>query len=206
MISATIGPVYLAEDGAPDSSLVATSTYGDAVFAGVAPGVVELTMGPADVVCVPSFGGWPTSRQGSVRVPVVAGFETVVWMRCAGEDPVPAPSTPDDDDPLSSPAARAQRAAQVHLFRHQLLFMLGILLGFVAAFAGGLSLVLSALLFGVAAICWALSGIFAIAGKRHMFGVVGPMGGGNARVRASGHAPVGSAIVGYCSSCCRSGC
>jgi hypothetical protein len=79
---AKIGPVYLAEDGAPDSSLVATSTYGDAVFAGVAPGVVELTMGPADVVCVPSFGGWPTSRQGSVRVPVVAGFETVVWMRC----------------------------------------------------------------------------------------------------------------------------
>jgi uncharacterized membrane protein len=107
-----------------------------------------------------------------------------------------APPVPDDDDPWSTPAARAERAVQAHLFRHQLGFMLGILLGFVAAFAGGLSLVLSALLFGAAAICWALSGLFAIAGKRHMFGVVGPMGGGNARVRASGHAPVGSAIVG----------
>jgi hypothetical protein len=110
--------------------------------------------------------------------------------------PDPPPPDPEDDDPWSSPAARAERAVRAHLFRHQLFFMLGILLGFIGAFAGGVSLFLSALLFALSAVSWALSGIFAIAGKRHMFGVVGPMGGGNARVRASGHSPVGSVVVG----------
>ena len=110
---------------------------------------------------------------------------------------MPETPVPDhDDDPGSSPASRAERAVQAHLFRHQLFFMLGILLGFVGGFAGGLSLYLSALLFALSAVSWALSGIFAIAGKRHTFGIVVPMGGGNARVRASRHSPVGSTVVG----------
>jgi hypothetical protein len=64
------------------SSRTVTSTFSSGLLLGVAPAVVELTMGPADVTCVPGFGGWPSRRPGSVRVPVVAGFETRVSMKC----------------------------------------------------------------------------------------------------------------------------
>jgi hypothetical protein len=76
------GAVYLAPEGAPDTSLTATSTNGSALIAGVSPGVVELTMGPTDVSCAPSFGGWPSNRPNSVRLPVIAGFATRLAMRC----------------------------------------------------------------------------------------------------------------------------
>jgi len=76
------GPFYFAPDGAPDASRTSTSTYAEIIVAGLAPGVVEVTTGPADVTCVPSFGGWPSNRPGSVRVPIVAGFETRLVMQC----------------------------------------------------------------------------------------------------------------------------
>jgi hypothetical protein len=42
---------------------------------------VTLTMGPTSVQCVPNYGGWP-SGNNAVRVPIAAGFETRVSMRC----------------------------------------------------------------------------------------------------------------------------
>jgi hypothetical protein len=77
-----LGTIYFGPDGSPDMTRTVTSTFSSGLLPGVAPAVVELTMGPADVSCVPGFGGWPSRRPGSVRVPVVAGFETRVSMKC----------------------------------------------------------------------------------------------------------------------------
>jgi hypothetical protein len=76
------GPVYFSPDGYPDSKLTATSTWSSGVFAGVAPGEVELHFGPDVVTCVPAWGGWPSKQPNAVRVPIVAGFETRVVMQC----------------------------------------------------------------------------------------------------------------------------
>ena len=81
-VASKLGTIYFAPEGSPDMTRTVNSTFSSGLLLGVAPGVVELTMGPADVTCVPGFGGWPSSRQGSVRVPLVAGFETRVSMKC----------------------------------------------------------------------------------------------------------------------------
>jgi hypothetical protein len=79
---ASRGATYLGDNGVAQPLFPATSTSGGALFVEVTPGVVELTMGPAGVTCVPWYGGWPSSRPNSVRVPVVAGFESQVGMHC----------------------------------------------------------------------------------------------------------------------------
>jgi hypothetical protein len=102
----------------------------------------------------------------------------------------------DDDEPWSTAAEHEERVERAHLYRHQLLFLLGILLGMIGGFVTGANLVAGAGLFALAALCWALSGVSAIAARRHMFGSTGPSGAGNVRVRASARSPRGSAIVG----------
>jgi hypothetical protein len=69
--------------------VAAGATYPDAstgyvfgLLVNVAPGEAEITFGPESVTCVPSYGGWPSKRPNSVRIPVVAGFETRVTMQC----------------------------------------------------------------------------------------------------------------------------
>jgi hypothetical protein len=79
--SSGIGPSFFSSTGEVEPSRPETSTYGSGLFAAVTPGEATLTMGPQSVQCVPSYGGWP-SGPNSVRVPIAAGFETRVSMRC----------------------------------------------------------------------------------------------------------------------------
>jgi hypothetical protein len=76
------GPLYFAPSSKPDPQRTSTSTWSEALFASVAPGEVTLTFGPAGVTCVPLYGGWPSAIPNSVRIPVAAGFETRLGMRC----------------------------------------------------------------------------------------------------------------------------
>jgi hypothetical protein len=74
-------PAYFSPGGEVEPTRVETSTYSSGLFAAVTPGEVTLTMGPPSIQCVPNYGGWP-SGVNAVRVPVAAGFETRVSMRC----------------------------------------------------------------------------------------------------------------------------
>jgi hypothetical protein len=76
------GPLYFAETSAPDPARTDTSTWSSAAFAGVEPGELTVTFGPASVTCVPAFGAWPSTLPNAVRVPVAAGFETRVFVQC----------------------------------------------------------------------------------------------------------------------------
>ena len=75
-----VGPLYDDPSGLPDVNLGATSPWGAAHFANVAPGEVDVKTDPA---CTPNFGGWRSTKIDSVRVPIVAGFETHVGFYCA---------------------------------------------------------------------------------------------------------------------------
>jgi len=76
------GPLYFAPNSKPDRSRTATSTWSEALFAGMTPGEVTLTFGPPSVTCTPLHEGWPSAAPNSIRIPVAAGFETRVAMRC----------------------------------------------------------------------------------------------------------------------------
>jgi hypothetical protein len=76
------GPVFFTPGSDPDPDRKATSTWSSGLFARVQPGEVTLTFGPETVSCVPLDGGWPSPRPNSVRIPVVAGYETRIRMRC----------------------------------------------------------------------------------------------------------------------------
>ncbi len=102
----------------------------------------------------------------------------------------------EDEDPWSTPAERARRRERTLLYRHQILFMLGILLGMIGAFTAAASLYAGAALFVASAACWFGSGLYAIAGGRHMFGSIGPPMAGNTWAKPSGRAPVASKVVG----------
>ena len=41
-----------------------------------------MTLGPADVVCIPTTWAWPSDKPNSVKAPVVAGAVTVVSVQC----------------------------------------------------------------------------------------------------------------------------
>jgi hypothetical protein len=51
-------------------------------FAGVTPGPHVLTVDAPPLTCVPASGGWPADGPGAIRVPIAAGFETVVVVEC----------------------------------------------------------------------------------------------------------------------------
>jgi hypothetical protein len=77
-----MGPFYFTPLGDPDPSRRATSTWSSTLFARLPPGEVRVTVGPEPVACTTYYGGWPSDRPNSIRVPVVAGFETRVTVRC----------------------------------------------------------------------------------------------------------------------------
>lgn len=60
-------PLYRGPDGAFAKDLQATSTWGAAALAGLKPGTVEMTLGPADVVCIPTTWAWPSDKANSVK-------------------------------------------------------------------------------------------------------------------------------------------
>jgi hypothetical protein len=76
------GPFYFDADSSPSPSRTSTSTWGAAVFANVTPGIVEILFSPESVSCVPSASGWAGQASNRVRVPVLAGYETHVSLRC----------------------------------------------------------------------------------------------------------------------------
>jgi hypothetical protein len=76
------GPFYFDADSTPNANRTETSTWSVAVFANVEQGVAEITVGPRAVTCVPSTG-WASQEVNRVRVPIVAGYETHVRMRCS---------------------------------------------------------------------------------------------------------------------------
>jgi hypothetical protein len=100
----------------------------------------------------------------------------------------------DDEDLLDSmpPEQRYERAC---LDRHRALFVGAFGPALIAVWMGRFPLV-SAALFGVAALCWAVSGLQAIRGRRHMFGMMGGGPWGNVRVSPSQRSPVGAWVVG----------
>jgi hypothetical protein len=77
-----LGPLYFGPDSQPDRSRSKTSTWSEALFAGVPPGEVTVTFGPQSLACVPLDRGWPSPIPNSIRIPVAAGFETRIAMRC----------------------------------------------------------------------------------------------------------------------------
>jgi hypothetical protein len=81
MTIAGAAPPYFSPSGEVEPTRSETSTYSSGLFAAVAPGEAPLTMGPRSIECVPNYGGWP-SGINAVRVPVAAGFETRVSLRC----------------------------------------------------------------------------------------------------------------------------
>jgi hypothetical protein len=77
------GPIYAGTSlTMADPTLQATSSVGNARFANVSPGIVEVTLGPSTLTCTANFGGWSAPDANAVRVPIVAGFETHVGLAC----------------------------------------------------------------------------------------------------------------------------
>jgi hypothetical protein len=76
------GPFYFEPNSNPSPGRTSTSTWSVAAFAGVAPGVVEIVLGPGAITCVPSKMAWAAQAANRVRVPVLQGYETHVRMRC----------------------------------------------------------------------------------------------------------------------------
>ena len=76
------GPFFFSPNSDPDPARHATSTFATGLFANVAPGIVEVSFDPAGLTCSPAFGGWASTKPNTVRVPVVAGFETDIGQRC----------------------------------------------------------------------------------------------------------------------------
>jgi hypothetical protein len=77
------GPIYADPSFMmADPLLQATSGIGFARFANVAPGVVEVQIGPSTLSCASNFGGWTAPDANAARVPIVAGFETHTGFAC----------------------------------------------------------------------------------------------------------------------------
>jgi hypothetical protein len=75
------GPFYLAANGFPDGAAVVTSTNGTGVFVNIDPGTVDVAVTPPQTHrCSPYANA---VRQGNAwRVPIVAGFLSVVVFEC----------------------------------------------------------------------------------------------------------------------------
>jgi hypothetical protein len=76
------GPLYFSERGEAAPDRTTASSRSTALFADLKPGEAVLTIRAPGLVCAPWWGGWPSSAPESIRVPIVAGFETRVTMRC----------------------------------------------------------------------------------------------------------------------------
>jgi hypothetical protein len=82
-VSTTSGgrSVYLTRDGRPSPDLAATSQSGHALVIDVPPGIAEVKIGPDSAVCAP-LSGWAGQALNRIRVPILAGHETRVAVRC----------------------------------------------------------------------------------------------------------------------------
>jgi hypothetical protein len=97
-----------------------------------------------------------------------------------------------EQEPWSSEPAKTKRG---HLFRHQLLLLVGILFGIAGVVAAYESPLACLVLFVLAGLAWIGSGVSAIAGKRHMFGRATGWSG-NVKMTPSAVSRGGSAVVG----------
>jgi hypothetical protein len=75
------GPFYFDANGTPNPARKSTSSWSSVVFANTTSGVAEIGLGPAAITCVP-ITGWAAQVVNRVRLPVLAGYETHVRMRC----------------------------------------------------------------------------------------------------------------------------
>jgi len=89
------GPLYADSNDAFDKSLTSTSTAGYARFAGVNSGEVEVLLSADKLSCdwdvvegdggggdVTTFGGWPSAKVNSMRLPILPELETHFIFRC----------------------------------------------------------------------------------------------------------------------------
>ncbi len=74
------GPFLIAAASPPPADQ--KDVFHNVAFSNVAPGTVEISFGPSSLDCTPAFGAWSTGKPNTVRVPVIAGFETEVLQRC----------------------------------------------------------------------------------------------------------------------------
>jgi hypothetical protein len=103
---------------------------------------------------------------------------------------------PPDSDVVESSTTDEERWARRCLFRHQLFFMLGIFVFIVVGFfamgnkLGALSVTIGA------GVCWMLSGVYAIEGRRHMFAGARMGSFGQMAIRPNKGAGTGAIVVG----------
>jgi len=77
------GPFYADSKGVPDPSLTQLSATGWGMVADLAPGTYEiLVTPPSGRACSREVLGWPSSSN-TVRVPVLAGFGTQIYVPCS---------------------------------------------------------------------------------------------------------------------------
>lgn len=99
----------------------------------------------------------------------------------------------DDDIPDSMPPE--ERRTRRHFERHRLTFVLGFLPIVFGMFLGRMRWA-AVILFAFSGLLWVVSGVSAIACKRHMFSGVSGGGAGFVKVRPSGNAPIAARVIG----------
>jgi len=88
------GPVFVADNEIPDPALSVTAQPGWGLYANVSPGLVRVSVARAGFACPkvrPGYG-WSSSMNGdgTIDVPVVAGFLTAIGVLCE-EAPAASP-------------------------------------------------------------------------------------------------------------------
>jgi hypothetical protein len=76
------GPVYTSAMGLPDQSLHATTTAGQAFFAGLDPGDVEVRFSHPTKSCKTVIEGWASTSESTVRAPIQAATMTIAIDLC----------------------------------------------------------------------------------------------------------------------------
>jgi hypothetical protein len=76
---------------------------------------------------------------------------------------------PPESEPVVSSTPEEEKHARRCLFRHQLFFVLGIFVFIVIGFFAMSSRVGALIVTITAGVCWTLSGVYAIEGRRHTF-------------------------------------
>lgn len=76
-----VGPIYINEEGSPDSAESATSSYGVAYWVNVPPGTKNLSF-KTNLTCSQAGGAWDGSSAGIFDIPVEAGATTLTTVVC----------------------------------------------------------------------------------------------------------------------------
>jgi hypothetical protein len=105
-------------------------------------------------------------------------------------------SAPEDDD-LPDSMSPQERREHRHFERHRVLFMVGLGFGTVGMLGGASHPIVEAVSFVIAALSWGTSGVYAITGRRHMFGAMsGGAWWGAVGVRPAVRSPIAATLVG----------